>query len=268
MVDKFSKAIARAREQRQRLANDAASPAPVVQETVVVPRVTAVNRQPVSASVLERHCVVTTDADDERLFPYKALRTRVWRKMRESGWRSVAVTSARAGEGKTLTSINLGISLSMMEENNTVIVVDLDMRRPNVNKCFEFVPEFGIADYLRGEASLEDVLIDPGLGKFLLLPGNKSVAKSSELLSSPRLQELFRELKARYPASIVVADLPPLLSTDDVLVVLPHLDASLLVIEDGRTTTDELAKAAAILEPGNFLGTVLNKADMVTGDYY
>lgn len=266
MADKFSKAIARAREQRQRLAGD--SQASVVQEVVVVPQAAVVNRQPVSASVLERHCVVTTDADDERLFPYKALRTRVWRKMRESGWRSLAVTSARAGEGKTLTAINLGISLSMMEENNTVIVIDLDMRRPNVNKCFELVPEFGIADYLRGEASIEDVLIDPGLGRFFILPGNKSIGKSSELLSSPRLQELFRDLKARYPASIVVADLPPVLSTDDVLVVLPHLDASLLVIEDGRTTTDELSKAAAILQPGNFLGTVLNKADMVTGDYY
>lgn len=268
MADKFSKAIARAREQRARTSSDSKPLLPEVAAAVNVPERGVVNRHPVSSAVLERHRLITTDIDDQRLFPYKALRTRIWRKLKEGQWRSLAITSARAGEGKTLTALNLGISLSMMEENNTVIVIDLDMRRPNLNKHFEIIPEFGIADYLRGEAELDDVLVDPGIGTLLILPGNKSVAKSSELLSSPRLAALFRDLKARFPASLILVDLPPLLSADDVLVVLPHVDASVLVVEDGKTTTDELSKAAAILQQTNFLGTVLNKVDMVDGDYY
>lgn len=263
-MDKFSKAIARAREQRSRDANEekaAANPAAGA-------RAISVRTQLVSAGVLKRHHLITADPDDDRLFPYKVLRTRIWRELQENKWSSLAVTSARAGEGKTVTAINLGISLAMMGEDSTVIVIDLDMRRPNVNKCFEIVPQHGIADYLRGEVTIDEVLIDTGIPRLLVLPGNKAVSKSAELLSSRRLSALFQELKAIYPASIVIVDLPPLLSADDVLVVLPHVDTSILVVEDGKTGADELTKAVSILQQANFLGTVLNKVDTVAGNFY
>ncbi|KAF0191103.1 MAG: exopolysaccharide biosynthesis related tyrosine-protein kinase [Gammaproteobacteria bacterium] len=247
-----------------RVANDS-NPATSV---TVGARAISIKTQPVSAGVLKRHHLITADPDDDRLFPYKVLRTRIWREMQENKWSSLAVTSAKPGEGKTVTAINLGISLAMMGEDYTVIVIDLDMRRPNVSKCFEIVPQHGIADYLRGEVTIDEVLIDPGIARLLILPGNKAVSKSSELLSSRRLSALFQELKAIYPASIVIVDLPPLLSTDDVLVVLPHVDTSVLVVEDGKTGTDELSKAVSILQQINFLGTVLNKVDVMEGNYY
>ena len=201
------------------------------------------------------------------LAAYKMLRTQVLQRMKEKGWRALAVTSAGPGEGKTLTAVNLAISLAR-EVNHTVLLVDLDLRNPSVHECFGVQPERGVADIVLQGVPVSEVLIHPGIDRLVVLPGREPLAHSSEVLSSPAMLALVQDLKHRYANRIVLFDLPPLLSADDAVAFAPHVDAALLVVEEGKTTRDELTRAVGYLRNTELLGTVLNKSEESVAGYY
>ncbi|MET0045354.1 MAG: exopolysaccharide biosynthesis protein, partial [Candidatus Thiodiazotropha sp. 6PLUC3] len=83
---------------------------------------------------------------------------------------------------------------------------------------------------------------------------------SSEMLSSPKIVQLVEELKNRYPNRIIIFDMPPLLSCDDMIVFSPYIDAVMMVVEEGVTRKDELKRSYELLEKTNVIGSVLNKS--------
>jgi protein-tyrosine kinase len=191
---------------------------------------------------------------------YKILRTQVMHRLRENHWNVLGVTSPGHGEGKTLTAVNLAASLAM-ETSQTVLLVDADLRSPSIHEVFGLDDCPGLADYLLDDAPVEDLLIHPGIGRFVLLPGGRTISNSTEILTSPKMVALVEEFKHRYPARIIIFDLPPLLHTADVLAFSPYTDALLLVGEDGKTTVEEMQRALALVKNSRpVLGTVLNKA--------
>jgi protein-tyrosine kinase len=201
--------------------------------------------------------------------PYKILRTKVLQRMRANNWRSLAITSPTEGCGKTLTSINLAISIAR-EVNQTVLLADLDLKRPQVHRYLTSQEIPGISDYLVKETPVPEILFNPkGIDRLVVLPGHSSVTHSSEMLSSPRMVSLIGEMKSRYPSRLVLLDMPPVLACDDVLAFSPYVDAVLLVAVDGETDEEDLARATALLDKMNLLGIVLNKsADRQTPYYY
>ena len=191
---------------------------------------------------------------------FKILRTQVLQRLREHDWNVLGVTSPGHGEGKTLTAVNLAVSLAM-ETAQTVLLVDANLRNPSVHEVFGLDDCPGLADYLLDNQPLEDLLVHPGIGRFVLLPGGRAVFNSTEILTSPKMLALVEELKHRYPARIVIFDLPPLLHTADVLAFSPYTDALLLVVEEGKTTAEEVQSALSLVKNSRpVLGTVLNKA--------
>ena len=191
---------------------------------------------------------------------FKILRTQVMQRLRENNWNVVGVTSPGHGEGKTLTAVNLAVSLAM-ETAQTVLLVDANLRHPSVHEVFGLDDCPGLADYLLDNQPLEDLLVHPGIGRFVLLPGGRAVSNSTEILTSPKMLALVEELKHRYPSRIVIFDLPPLLHTADVLAFSPYTDALLLVVEEGNTTAEEVQRALSLVKNSRpVLGTVLNKA--------
>ena len=191
---------------------------------------------------------------------YKILRTQVLQLLKENGWNSVAITSPGFNEGKTLTAINLAISLAM-EVDYTVLLVDADLRHPSIQNYFGLGTEKGLSEYLTDNEPLDQLLIHPArIPRFVVLPGGKSLINSSEMLNSPKMVRLVEELKTRYPSRIVIFDLPPLLSAADALAFSPYVDAALLVIEEGKTEAEDAKRAVGLLQGNHFLGTVLNKS--------
>ncbi len=213
---------------------------------------------------LHQHRLITLDMAAPHIEAYKVLRTRVSQRMRQNGWITLGVTSSVPGEGKTLTAVNLSISLAMGADH-TVLLVDADLRRPSVHLYLGLEVELGLNDHLLGNVPFEQILVHPGIRHLVVAPGGQPVAQSSEALSSPRMLQLVRELRMRYPSRLVVFDLPPLLSTDDALAFAPYVDAMLLVVEEGKTPRDELLNAVRLLESANenLIGTVLNKSRSV-----
>lgn len=210
--------------------------------------------------VLREHRVMAANKYGPFIDAYKILRTQVMQRLRENGWNVVGVTSPGYGEGKTLTAVNLAVSLAM-ETTQTVLLVDSNLQDPTVHQVFGLKNCLGLADYLLDDQPVEDLLVHPGIGRFVLLPGGRALSNSTEILTSPKMLALVEELKHRYPSRVVVFDLPPLLHTADVLAFSPYTDALLMVVEEGKTTGEELQRALTLVKGSRpVLGTVLNKA--------
>lgn len=190
---------------------------------------------------------------------FKILCTQVLQKMRDSGWNALAITSPGENEGKTMTAINLAISMAT-EVNQTVLLVDANLRHPSVHQYFGLGEGVGLSDYLTGDTPVETMLIHPGIDHFVILPGGKPLLNSAEMLGSPKMAKLVQELKQRYPSRIVLFDLPPLLSAADALAFAPYVDAALLVVEEAKTKDEDIIRAAGLLGSTNLIGTVLNKS--------
>lgn len=198
---------------------------------------------------------------------YRILRTQILQRMRDNSWNTLGVTSPKNGEGKSLTAINLAISLAR-EVDYTVLLVDANLRSPDLHNLLGFYPKLGLSDYLLNNVPLNEILIHPkGIDRFVVLPAGKSIGNSSEMLSSPKMSQLVEELRSRYPQRIVLFDLPPVLTSSDAIAFLPKLDSALVVIEEGSTQKQDLRQAFDMLQGTEVIGTVLNKSYTSEHDY-
>ncbi|TVR80528.1 MAG: polysaccharide biosynthesis tyrosine autokinase [Rhodospirillales bacterium] len=198
---------------------------------------------------------------------FRVLRAQVIKKLEEAGHTSLAITSANRGEGKSLTSVNLAVSLAM-HVNRTVLLVDTDLRRPSVHRYFGLAPDNGLVEYLSGDTPLSSCLINPGIDRLVILPVRTPLPGSSELLGSPRMVGLAEELRSRYPDRIVIYDLPPVLVSDDALAFLRHVESCLLVIEDNSTEKADIQRTLELLKDCRIIGSVLNKCRQKKQAYY
>jgi protein-tyrosine kinase len=190
---------------------------------------------------------------------YRMLRTRVMQDMRANNWNTVAVISPNLGAGKTMTAINLAISIGG-SMSHTAMLFDADFRRPSVGEYFGYKPEFGITDFFFKGVPLDKVMFHPDIDRLTVLTEREATSDSAEVLSSPKLGALFQEMRQRYADRIIVVDSAPVLEVDDVLALIPNVDCMLVVVENGVTTKDDLQKTLELLEAVPILGTVLNKS--------
>lgn len=219
------------------------------------------------AEHLERNRIVSYNKNDPKSMAFDILRTHVLQKMEENGWRTLAVTSPTPGAGKTVIAINLAISIAH-QTNKTALLVDFDLRRPRLGSYLGIPMEKSLNELLDGTAKLTDVLVNPGIPRLVVLPTKKPVKGSSETLSSKKVSDLIKDLRERYTSRIVIFDLPPLLVIDDAIALLPQIDCVLMVVANGLTTNREIEDSIRHLSSANLIGTVLNKAEFATKDYY
>ncbi len=267
-MERIKKALERAREERQMHeadrpghAEDAEKPAqqPITAPKPVEIAYTKTRIVKTNPHLLLEKRVAASLENDAVADAYKVLRTQVLHRMRANNWSSLVITSPTEGNGKSLTSVNLAVSLAR-EVNHTVLLVDLDLRRPTIRNYFLNEDGYGISDYLNHDVPLSEILINPDIERLVVLPGNEAFPHSSEMLSSPKMVRLAEELKTRYPSRIVLIDMPPMLACDDVLAFSPYVDAVLLVVADGETREDHLKRAVHLLEGTEICGIVLNKS--------
>jgi capsular exopolysaccharide synthesis family protein len=214
----------------------------------------------IDTSRLEENCILPANSDDHASRAYKILRTRLLQRLNTTSRQCIGVTGTMPGEGKTFTAINLSIALAR-DVNTQVVLVDVDLQRPAVADRLGMKFDRGLTDYLNGKAELNDVLYSPGIDRLTVLPNSPSGGYSSELLSSPRMDELLRQLRQARPRQIVVLDLPPLLSSDDVIAVAPRTDGMILVVSQGLTERSTLANAREVLQEMDLIGVVLNRSE-------
>lgn len=203
-----------------------------------------------------------------------SVRAEAYRKVRtnlafltESGPpKSVVVTSAVAGEGKTSLSTNL--ALTCAASGQRVLLIDADLRRPMVHEYVGLANEVGLVDVLAGRSSVSEATVELPGADVQVLPSGAVPANPSELLGSARMIELLRTAEVDY--DIVIVDSPPVLPVADALVIGVEVDGVVLVTRLGETTPDKLQEAKASLERvrANILGVVPNAAKDAKGYGY
>jgi non-specific protein-tyrosine kinase len=219
--------------------------------------------------VLQKGKVFALFHDIENIDEIKTLRTQILGRLKELGGNSILITSANPEEGKTFTAINLGVSIAQ-ELSRTVLLVDCDLKKhAGYHKSFDkdfFGSQMdeGLSNYLIGQGELQDLLINPGIERLVLLPAGKQISNSSEMLGSPRMEMLVNDIKCRYPIDrVVIFDSSSLLTSADPLVLTRFVDGILLVVEEEKTTTEDLKKVMELLKDKPVIGTVMNKVKSV-----
>jgi protein-tyrosine kinase len=199
---------------------------------------------------------------------YKMLRTQVLRRLDQLGANTLGVMSAASGEGKTLTAINLAIAIAA-DPARTVLLVDFDLRNPNLHKRFGYAPTLGVEDCIAQNLPLQQAMFKiSGYERITVLPARDRVEQSSEVLSSTRVGEVVAEMRARYANRILIFDVPPVLQADDALAFARHLQAGLLVIGEGRTRREDVTRTLELMRDVPFVGSVLNGSRSKTERYY
>lgn len=179
--------------------------------------------------------------------------------------RSILVTSAQEGEGKSLTLHALALALAGL--GKSVLVVDGDMRRPVQHRLFRLSPQRGISDVLTGQAHAQDVIVDTNVAGVSLLPCGTLPPNPSELLATAALDSLLTSVRDRYDT--VLIDAPPILGLNDAPLLATKAQSSLLVVEWGRNHHGGLRAAVESLRRsgGAIIGAILTKQQGRAVDY-
>lgn len=204
---------------------------------------------------------------DEVADQYKLLRTMVLNRTRPVGHNTIEITSFKDGEGKSLTCVNLAISLAK-ESRQNVLLVDMDLRRPNIHNILGIDPKPGMKDYFLNNVPLKDILIHPGIERLTILPAGGRMDNSTEIIGSYRMENLIGQLKNRYQDRYIIFDAPALNTCSDPLILSSHVDAILLVARANHTTTEDITSVITLLKDKNVLGTVLNDSGIRKGWTY
>jgi capsular exopolysaccharide synthesis family protein len=211
------------------------------------------------AECLERHRIVAHNKNSLHGRAFDILRTRVLHKMSDNGWRTLGVVSAEPAAGKTVVAINLAMSIAQLPEQ-TVLLVDFDLRAPSVLKYLGVQHSPSLNDLLQGNCEFQDMLLYPQMPGLVVAAPHQSVPNSAELLASSVTARFVDEARNRYPDRTVIIDLPPLFNGDDAIAVLPQIDCVLVVVANGVSSRTDIKEILRLLPGSELVGTVLNKA--------
>ncbi len=185
----------------------------------------------------------------------RALRSRIVRLFRETGYRTLLVTSPSHGNGKSTLAANLALLLAT-EIDRRVLLVDGDLRKPAVGGLFSVPGAPGLADVALGDGEWRDAVTPGRWNGLRILPSGSLIARPTEALNGSRTRAFFEEVKSEY--DYVVVDAPPVLPIADAMVLAGLVDAVLLVVRAGKTNRDSVLEAVDALGKANLIGVALN----------
>jgi capsular exopolysaccharide synthesis family protein len=190
---------------------------------------------------------------------YRQLRTRLSHAEGASNLRTVLITSPQKGEGKSVTSANLALTMAQ-ELQRRVIIVEADLRKPSLQHLFGLPPGPGLSEYLSGAAELKDVMRFLPDHNLTVIHAGSAPTNPAELLGSTAMRRLLDQLRTRYDR--VLLDTPPVLPLADVAVLAPLVDGTLLVVRAGVTPKPAIENALRAFDSSRLLGVVLNESGM------
>lgn len=185
---------------------------------------------------------------------------------RRSG-RLIMITSARPGEGKTFTSINLALAFAS-ERDAKALLVDVDTQHPGLPEIFGIPGEKGIVDVLAGNLELSEVLIQTNLPNLMLLPAGRGGPHVPELLSSREMEALLVELMQRLSDRFIIIDTPPCMASSDAAALAPLVGQIVFVVEAHSTQQAEVEAALSMLSACPQISLLLNKSDTLASEHF
>lgn len=188
---------------------------------------------------------------------FRKLRTYLLRFKTYGSPKTIMVTSATAGEGKTFVAANLAISISH-ELHTHALLVDCDLRNPTLAQWMGLRNGKGLSDYLSGDGNTSELFMKTKVEKVNLLPSGTAQDRPTELIGSKKMEDLVHEMRSRYSDRYIIFDSTPLLATTEPEVLAKFVDGIIIVVRAGVTPRETVKQAIASLEKGKIIGFVLN----------
>ncbi len=204
-------------------------------------------------------CIVTlNDPESPAAEEYRKLKTTVLRLAPQNRKQhTFVVTSSISGEGKSLTAINVAVSMAQ-DIDQRVLLIDCDLRRPSLSEYLGITVHTGLAQCLREGAPVQSAILKTGVPGLELLPAGKAVRNPVEILSSPRMRSLVNEVKRLAPDRTVIIDTPPVLPFAETQVLSSLADGVLFIVKEGESTVQEVRDSLDLIAGANLLGIVFN----------
>lgn len=196
---------------------------------------------------------------------FRALRAKFEYRAEVLNCKVVAVTSAIAGEGKTVSAANLATNL-VSSGRKKVLLVDVDLRKSDLARGLNILPLPGLSEYLAGSVELKDVLrksFTPGL---FVIPGGMRVSDPGDLLSGERFRSFLKEIREHF--DFILLDTPPILPVSDTLSIRELVDGFVFIYRVGFTPHTMFRQAIEEMGDRNIMGVVLNGVEPQTQKYY
>lgn len=196
---------------------------------------------------------------------FRKLRTQLLTLKLPNQPKTIMVTSAAEGEGKTLVSTNLATILAH-DLHSYALLVDADLRNPALSRWFGLTNGRGLSDYLTGGADIPQLLLKTKIAKLTILSSGSTRENPVELIGSKRMEALVNELKSRYSDRYIIFDSSPLLATTEPSVLTKLVDGIILVVRAGSTPRETVKQALSTIDPSKILGVVLNDLELRSKD--
>jgi capsular exopolysaccharide synthesis family protein len=238
------------------IAPAAAAPAPAAAATSLAPGADASEHYTVRLNPLLVAGLAPKSLAAEQ---YRALRTRLAFAEGAGALRTVLITSPQKGEGKSVTSANLALTMAQ-ELQRRVVLVEGDLRKPSLQHLFGLPAGPGLADYLSGAAELKDIMKFLPEHNLTVIPAGSTPMNPAELLGSTAMRRMLDHLRTRFDR--VILDTPPVLPLADVAILAPLVDGALMVVRAGVTPKPAIENALRAFDSSRLLGIVLNESGM------
>lgn len=164
---------------------------------------------------------------------YRTLRTNIQALSKDKPVKVITISSAIHGEGKTITAINLAVSMAQDLGKKEILLVDGDLRRARITKYLGIKTNLGLADLIGNGSAVDDALLNIGIDNLTILPAGKIPRNPAELLGSQKMKSFVAQIRARY--DYVIIDTPPIIPVTDAGLVGAHTDGVIMVIQANRT---------------------------------
>jgi capsular exopolysaccharide synthesis family protein len=195
----------------------------------------------------------------------KGLRAKVEYKMDTLNLRVLAVGSAIAGEGKTLTAINLAANMASTGRKK-VLLMDLDLRKSNVARELEMATDSGLSEFLLGSVPKEKILRNSVIPGLTIIVGGKTISSPADILAGERFRSLLHGLREQF--DLVILDTPPVLPVPDAVTISELVDAFILLFRFSHTPHQMFRQAIEELGERKIVGVVLNGEEKKPDNYY
>ncbi len=199
---------------------------------------------------------------------YKILMTNVLSLNKGKPPKTIAITSSVASEGKTVSSLNLAITMSHATHKPRIVLIDADMRKGQLLHYLGAPARKGLSEFLQGQASLDEIMFSlDDISHLSFIASGAVPANPVELLASERMRELIVSLRAKY--NFVLIDTPPVLPVTDAVIIASNVEGVILVIKAGHTQRGMVSRAIELLVQAhsNIIGHVLTGVEYFIPEY-